>query len=101
VDDLRDMKAMRALGDRLRERLKSGVVVLASGESDRVAWVTMVTKDLTSRLHAGHLARELAAATGGSGGGRPDVAEAGGKDPSRIREALDKVQYLVRGQLSK
>ncbi|HSD50979.1 MAG TPA: alanine--tRNA ligase [Candidatus Methylomirabilis sp.] len=101
VDDLRDVKAMRELGDRLRERLKSGVVVLASGQGDRVTWVTMVTKDLTSKLHAGHLARELATATGGSGGGRPDVAEAGGKDPSRIGEALEKVHYLVRGQLSK
>jgi alanyl-tRNA synthetase len=101
VDDLRDMKAMRALGDRLRERLKSGVVVLASGESNRVAWVTMVTKDLTSKLHAGHLARELATATGGSGGGRPDVAEAGGKDPSKIPGAFGILPSLVRGQLSK
>jgi len=101
VDDLRDMKAMRALGDRIRERLKSGVVVLASGENDRVAWVTMVTKDLTSRLHAGHLARELATATGGSGGGRPDVAEAGGKDPSKIPGAFGILPSLVRGQLSK
>jgi alanyl-tRNA synthetase len=101
VDDLRDVKAMRELGDRLRERLKSGVVVLASGENDRVAWVTMVTKDLTSRLHAGHLARELATATGGSGGGRPDVAEAGGKDPSKIPGAFGILPSLVRGQLSK
>jgi alanyl-tRNA synthetase len=97
--DLRDAKTMRELGDRIRERLKSGVVVLASGEGNRVTWVTMVTKDLTSRLHAGHLARELAAATGGSGGGRPDVAEAGGKEPSRIPEALAKVQGLIRAQL--
>jgi len=98
--DLRDAKAMRELGDRLRERLKSGVVVLVSGEGDRVTWVTMVTKDLTSKLHAGHLARELAMATGGSGGGRPDMAEAGGKDPSRIPEALAKLPYLVRGPLN-
>jgi alanyl-tRNA synthetase len=99
--DLRDAKAMRELGDRLRERLKSGVVVLVSQESDRVTWVTMVTKDLTSRLHAGHLARELATATGGSGGGRPDIAEAGGKDPSGIPGALSKVRDLIGSQLSK
>jgi alanyl-tRNA synthetase len=99
--DLRDAKAMRELGDRLRERLKSGVVVLASGEGGRVTWVTMVTKDLTSKLHAGHLVRELALATGGSGGGRPDVAEAGGKDPSKIPGALGSLESLVRGQLSK
>jgi len=98
---LRNAKAMRELGDRLRERLKSGVVVLVSQESDRVTWVTMVTKDLTSRLHAGHLARELAAATGGSGGGRPDIAEAGGKDPSGIPGALEKLRGLIGEQLSK
>jgi alanyl-tRNA synthetase len=99
--DLRDAKAMRELGDRLRDRLKSGVVVLVSQESDRVTWVTMVTKDLTSKLHAGHLARELAMATGGGGGGRPDIAEAGGKDPSGIPGALNKVRELIGGQLAK
>jgi alanyl-tRNA synthetase len=98
---LRDAKAMRELGDRLRERLQSGVVVLANGEGDRVVWVAMVTKDLTAKLHAGHLVRELAAATGGSGGGRPDVAEAGGKDPSKIPGALGTLPSLVRGQLRK
>jgi alanyl-tRNA synthetase len=61
----------------------------------------MVTKDLTAKLHAGHLARDLARLTGGGGGGRPDVAEAGGKDPSRIPEALAKLPDLVRDQLSK
>ncbi len=99
--DLRDAKAMRELGDRIRERLKSGVVVLASGQGDRVTWVAMVSKDLTSRLHAGHLVRELATATGGGGGGRPDVAEAGGKDPSRIPGALGSLPALVRTQLGK
>ena len=54
----------------------------------KVTWVTMVTKDLTGRLHAGHLARDLAKLTGGGGGGRPDMAEAGGKDPARIPDAL-------------
>jgi alanyl-tRNA synthetase len=61
----------------------------------------MVTKDLTPRLHAGHLARDLAKLTGGGGGGRSDVAEAGGKDPSRIPDALAKLPDLVRGQLDK
>jgi len=99
--DLRDPKGMRELGDRLRSGLGSGVVVLASHAGDRVTWVAMVTKDLTSKLHAGHLARDLAKLTGGGGGGRPDVAEAGGKDPSRIPEALAKLPDLVRNQLSK
>jgi len=99
--DLRDPKGMRELGDRLRGELGSGVVVLASQAGERVTWVTMVTKDLTARLHAGHLARDLARLTGGGGGGRPDVAEAGGKDPSRIPEALAKLPDLVRDQLAK
>ncbi len=99
--DLRDPRGMRELGDRLRSELGSGVVVLASQAGDRVTWVAMVTKDLTSKLHAGHLARELAKITGGGGGGRPDVAEAGGKDPSRIPEALAKLPELVRNQLTK
>jgi alanyl-tRNA synthetase len=60
-----------------------------------------VTKDLTSRLHAGNLARELAKLTGGGGGGRPDLAEAGGKDPSRIPEALAKLPDLIRAQIKR
>jgi alanyl-tRNA synthetase len=99
--DVRDPKGMRELGDRLRSELGSGVVVLASQAGDRVSWVAMVTKDLTSKLHAGHLARDLAKLTCGGGGGRPDVAEAGGKDPSRIPEALAKLPDLVRNQLRK
>ena len=101
VVELRDVRGMRELGDRLRDQLESGVVVLASQMADRVAWVAMVTKDLTTKLHAGHLVRELAQITGGGGGGRPDVAEAGGKDPSRIPEALAQVPDLVRAQLRK
>ena len=99
--DLRDSKGMRELGDRLRDRLGSGVVVLATQVGERVTWVTMVTKDLVPRLHAGHLARDLAKLTGGGGGGRPDVAEAGGKDPSRIPDALSRLPELVRAQLQK
>jgi alanyl-tRNA synthetase len=94
-----DVKGMRELGDRLRDRLQSGVVALAMQGDGKVTWVTMVTKDLTGRLHAGHLARDLAKLTGGGGGGRPDMAEAGGKDPSKIPDALAKLSELVRGQL--
>ncbi len=98
VDSL-DGKGMRELGDRLRGALGSGVVVLVSSGDGRVTWLTMVTKDLTARLHAGKLAQALAKLTGGGGGGRPDMAEAGGKDPSRIAEALIKVPDLVRAQV--
>ena len=95
-----DAKGMRELGDRVRDRLQRGVVALAMHGDGKVTWVTMVTKDLTGRLHAGHLARDLAKLTGGGGGGRPDMAEAGGKDPARIPDALAKLVDLVRGQMS-
>ena len=95
-----DAKGMRELGDRVRDRLQRGVVALAMHGDGKVTWVTMVTKDLTGRLHAGHLARDLAKLTGGGGGGRPDMAEAGGKDPARIPDALAKLVDLVRGQMN-
>ncbi len=96
-----DSKGMRELGDRVRDRLQSGVVALAMQVDGKVTWVTMVTKDLVGRVHAGNLARELARLTGGGGGGRPDMAEAGGKDPARIPEALAKLPELVSGQMKK
>ncbi|MBI4537634.1 MAG: alanine--tRNA ligase [candidate division NC10 bacterium] len=99
VDSL-DAKGMRELGDRARARLGSGVVVLVAQAEGRVLWLTMVTTDLAGKVHAGRLARELAAVTGGGGGGRPDMAEAGGKDPSRIPEALERLPELVNRQLS-
>ena len=95
-----DSKGMRELGDRLRDRLQRGVVALAMQGDGKVTWVTMVTKDLAGRVHAGNLARELAKLTGGGGGGRPDMAEAGGKDPARIPEALAKLPTLVSGQMT-
>jgi alanyl-tRNA synthetase len=95
-----DSKGMRELGDRLRERMQRGVIALAMQGDGKVTWVTMVTKDLAGRVHAGHLARELAKLTGGGGGGRPDMAEAGGKDPARIPEALGKLQDLILAQLN-
>ncbi len=96
-----DSKGMRELGDRVRDRLQSGVVALARQSDGKVTWVTMVTKDLVGRIHAGNLARDLAKLTGGGGGGRPDIAEAGGTDPARIPEALAKLPELVSGQLTR
>ena len=79
--------ALRALSDSLRDRLGSGVVVLASSNDGKVTLVVSVTKDLTSRVQAGRLVKELAPIVGGGGGGRPDFAEAGGKDPAGIDDA--------------
>ena len=94
VDGL-DREALRQLVDALRQKIGSGVVVLASAEDGKVALITGVTKDLIPKLHAGKIVQELAKIVGGSGGGRPDLAEAGGKDTSAIQKALDHVYPLL------
>nr|Q01XA0.1 RecName: Full=Alanine--tRNA ligase; AltName: Full=Alanyl-tRNA synthetase; Short=AlaRS [Candidatus Solibacter usitatus Ellin6076] len=94
-----DRAQMRALADSLRNKWKSAVVVLASVEDGNVAIISAVTKDLTAKVHAGKLASSLAQAVGGKGGGRPDMAEAGGKDPSCLDEALTAVYADVESKL--
>ncbi len=98
VDDV-DREGMRQLVDVLRQKLGSGVVVLASADDGKVALITGVTKDLTSRLHAGKIIQELARQVGGSGGGRPDLAEAGGKDTSAIESTIAHVVPLIERML--
>ena len=90
-----DRETMRQLVDSLRQKLGSGVVVLGSSEDGKVALLAGVTKDLTSRLHASKIVQATAKQVGGSGGGRPDLAEAGGKDTSRLKTALDLVFPLI------
>ncbi|SHJ32347.1 alanine--tRNA ligase [Desulfofundulus thermosubterraneus] len=95
-----DMDSLRAMVDLLRERLGSGVILLASPVGERVNLVAAVTKDLLPRgLHAGKLVKEVASMLGGGGGGRPDMAQAGGKDASRLQEALQKAYTVAAGQL--
>jgi alanyl-tRNA synthetase len=79
----------------LRQKIGSGVVVLASGDDGKVALIVGVTKDLSQKLHAGKIVQELAKLVGGSGGGKPDLAEAGGKDTSGIESALRSIYPLV------
>ncbi len=83
-----DVKALRSAADRFKDKLGSGVVVLGSVEADKVYLVAGVTKDLTDRLHAGKLIKPVAECVGGSGGGRPDFAQAGGTLPDKLDEAL-------------
>jgi alanyl-tRNA synthetase len=80
--------ALRGLADSLRDRVKRGVVVIAAESDGKVQLLVSVTKDLTDRVKAGQLVKELAPIVGGGGGGRPDFAEAGGKDASKIDELL-------------
>jgi alanyl-tRNA synthetase len=90
---------LRNMADALRSRLGSGAVVLGSRGDGKVGLVAAVSPDLAGRLHAGDLIREVAARVGGSGGGRADFAQAGGKDPDRLPAALAAVEELVRTRL--
>jgi alanyl-tRNA synthetase len=94
-----ERQQLRTLVDTLRNKWKSAVVVLASSEDSNVSIVSAVTKDLTGRVHAGKLAGAVAQAVGGKGGGRPDMAEAGGKDPQALPAALEEVYKSVESLL--
>jgi len=90
-----DREGLRQLVDSLRQKLGSGVVALGMPENGKVALIAGVTKDLTTKVHAGKLIQALAKQVGGSGGGRPDLAEAGGKDTSALKSALQSVRSLL------
>ena len=90
-----DREGLRQLVDSLRQKLGSGIVALGMPEDGKVALITGVTKDLTAKVHAGKLIQALAKQVGGSGGGRPDLAEAGGKDTSALKSALASVPSLL------
>jgi alanyl-tRNA synthetase len=83
-----EAEGLRAVVDSVRDRLGSGVIVLGAVSEGKVSLVSAVTKDLTSRFHAGRLVQEVAKAVGGGGGGRPDLAQAGGKNPAELDRAL-------------
>jgi alanyl-tRNA synthetase len=90
-----DKDALRQLADSLKARIKSGVVVIGSANDGKVQIVVSVTPDLTSRIKAGQIVKELAPIVGGAGGGRPDFAEAGGKQPDKIDEMLEASAAVV------
>jgi len=94
-----DRQQMRELVDALRNKWGSAVLVLASVDDSTVSIVSAVTKDLTSKVQAGKLAAALAQAVGGKGGGRPDMAEGGGKDPAALPAALDRIYAEIESQL--
>jgi len=90
-----DREGLRQMVDTLRQKLGSGVVALGTVADDKVALIVGVTKDLNPKVHAGKIVQELAKLIGGSGGGRPDLAEAGGKDTSGLQNAIDQVYPLL------
>jgi alanyl-tRNA synthetase len=95
-----DAKSLRETVDQLKNKLGAAAVVLATVEGDKVSLAAGVTKDETKRIRAGDLVNHVAQQVGGKGGGRPDMAMAGGKDPSGLDAALQAVPDWVRGQLS-
>jgi alanyl-tRNA synthetase len=98
LDDV-DGEGLRALADRLRERVGTGVVVLGAAQNDRALLVAAVTSDLAGKVHAGQIIKHIAPVVGGGGGGRPDFAQAGGRDASQLDAALAAVDAQVEAQM--
>jgi alanyl-tRNA synthetase len=89
-----DAKTLRDFGDKLRDKMESGIILLGSKAGEKALLLCMVTKDLAGKYHAGNIIKELAPLVGGSGGGRPDMAQAGGTQPenlSKVFPALEKI----------
>ena len=91
-----DAKTLRTFIDNAKNQLKSGVVVVGSVADGKVSMAAGVTKDLTDKYHAGNIIKEIAAIVGGNGGGRPDMAQAGGSEIDKLDEALKKAEELIR-----
>ncbi|NLK98883.1 alanine--tRNA ligase [Defluviitalea saccharophila] len=95
-----DMNGLRNMGDNLKNKIGSGVIVLATGKDNKVNFVVMATDDAVKKgAHAGNLIREIAKVAGGSGGGRPNMAQAGGKEVAKIDEALAKAVEILKTQI--
>ncbi|MCZ6733287.1 MAG: alanine--tRNA ligase [Gammaproteobacteria bacterium] len=95
-----DAKGLREQVDRLKDKFGSGAIVLGAADGDKVILVAGVTKDLTKRVHAGKMVNEVASRIGGKGGGRPDMAQAGGNDPSKLDAALANIPAWIETQLN-
>ena len=95
VVEASDVKTLRDLGDKLRDRLRSGIILLGSRADGKAMLLCLVTKDLNDRYHAGRIIQAIAPVVGGSGGGRPDMAQAGGPKPELLEKALEKLPDLL------
>ncbi|MBU2623211.1 MAG: alanine--tRNA ligase [Proteobacteria bacterium] len=87
--------ALRDLADRFRDKIKSGIIVLGSAAGDKVLLIVVVTKDLTGKYHAGNIIKQISTIVGGGGGGRSDMAQAGGNIPGKLDDALSRVYDVV------
>ncbi len=93
--DAPDVKTLRDFGDKLRDKIKSGVILLGSKVGNKAMLLCMVTKDLTDKYDAGKIVKEIAPIVGGTGGGRAEMAQAGGPNPDKIEEALKKLEGII------
>ncbi len=93
--DVADVKTLRDLGDKLRDKMQSGIILLGSKTGGKAMLLCLVTKDLTGKYKAGDIIKEIAPIVGGSGGGRPDMAQAGGPNPENLEKALLKLDSLI------
>jgi alanyl-tRNA synthetase len=87
--------ALRNLADQLKDKIQSGIVVLGSAAGAKAMLIVVVTQDLTGRYHAGNIIKQIAAEVGGRGGGRPDMAQAGGDQPENLDQALSRAYEVV------
>ncbi|MHB8062889.1 MAG: alanine--tRNA ligase [Ruminiclostridium sp.] len=98
--DSLDMEGLRNTGDILKNKIESGVIVLASSYGDKVSFIVTATKDVMAKgIHSGNIIKEVAKIAGGGGGGRPDMAQAGGKDLLKINEALKTAISVISAQI--
>jgi alanyl-tRNA synthetase len=95
-----DPKALREMNDKFKERFEKGVAVLAAVSGQKVFLLVGVAGEISGRLHAGNLIREIVKEVGGSGGGRPDMAQAGGNKPEKLADALQLAEKLIREKLA-
>ncbi|MDR1310393.1 MAG: alanine--tRNA ligase, partial [Burkholderiaceae bacterium] len=95
-----DAAGLRNVMDKLKDRLKTAAIVLATVNDDKVSLIAGVTSDVTNKIRAGDMVNHVARQIGGKGGGRPDMAQAGGNEPSKLPQALDSVVTWVRAQLT-
>jgi alanyl-tRNA synthetase len=93
-----DVKTLRDFGDKIRDKIKSGVILIGSKVGDKAMLLCMVTKDLTAKYDAGKIVKEIAPIVGGSGGGRPDMAQAGGTKPENLEKAFAKLEAMFKAE---
>ncbi len=91
-----DARDLRDFGDKLRDKLGSGVLALGSVKDDKVSLIVMVSKDLMQRFHSGNIIKEMASILGGTGGGKADLAQSGGKDPGKLDAALEALYAIIK-----